>query len=141
MEEQNVFLLAYQYEVEKDDSIILLALMITALVLILFGLLVVATQTYVPTDRGSGELSIDVTDQNGETLSGESVQILDQETGEVLAEGVTDDDGEVEFNLEQGEYDVNVGDKVTSVTLGEETEQSVQVDRAPPELSVGTNGD
>lgn len=81
-----------------------------------------------------------VTDQNGDALSDETVQILDSETGEVLAEGVTDENGESEFNLEQGDYDVLAGDKTTKVSLGEETEQSVQVDRAPPELSVGIHG-
>lgn len=82
---------------------------------------------------GTGELTVNVTDQDGNAASGQEVQVLDPDTGEVIATGTTDDDGEVEFNLDQGDYEVVVGDKTRDVTLDEDTTADFTVDTTPPE--------
>lgn len=82
---------------------------------------------------GPGDLTATITDQNGQAVSGETIQILDPETGEVLFEGTTDEDGELETTLDQGEYDVRVGDETQSVTLGDEAELDFSIDTSPPQ--------
>ncbi|WP_276261271.1 hypothetical protein [Haloglomus litoreum] len=89
-----------------------------------------------PTDdlrAGSGELTVELTDQNGEPVSGQTVQIVDPETEEVVFEGSTDEDGELEATLDQGSYEVLVGDETKSVSLGDDAEVDLGIDTSPPE--------
>jgi len=90
---------------------------------------------------GTGELTVNVADQNGNAASGQEVQILDPDTGEVIATGTTDEDGEVEFELEQGDYEIVVGDKTQDVTLDDETTVDFTVNTSPPEPSETIPGD
>lgn len=82
---------------------------------------------------GTGELTVSVTDQNGEEIAGQEVTIIDPETEDTIATANTDDDGEVEVTLDQGEYTVVAGDSERDITLNEETEVDLSVNVAPPE--------
>ena len=93
----------------------------------------IAPQSGPDLRAGQGELTTVVTDQNGDAVAGESIQVLDSETDEVLFEGRTDEDGEIETTLDQGEYDVAVGGETQSVTLGADAEVSFSIDTSPPE--------
>lgn len=82
---------------------------------------------------GTGELTVEVVDQNGDAASGQDVQVLDPETGAVVASSTTGDGGEAEFTLDQGEYEVVVADSSRDVQLDEDTTVDLTVDVTPPD--------
>lgn len=82
---------------------------------------------------GIGELTVNVVDQNGGAASGQEVQILDPDTGQVIASTTTDEDGEAEFTLDQGDYEIVVGDSTQDIELGDETNVDITVDLSPSE--------
>lgn len=80
---------------------------------------------------GPGDLTATITDRNGQAVSGETVRVLGPETGEVLFEGTTDENGELETTLDQGEHDVRVGDETQSVSPSDEAEVDFSIDTSP----------
>lgn len=105
-------------------------------VLVAVGALSVWFAPFAPGDRsgGTGELTVAVESQDGESVAGEEVAVMNPETGEVVASGTTKENGEVSFTLPQSEYTIAVGDRTTDVDLDEEsTTVDLDVTVAPPD--------
>lgn len=67
-----------------------------------------------------GSLNGHVT-ENGQPLTGVTVEIIDIRTGELVAETVTDADGQYEYSVEPGEYGVRVRHENREATSETET--------------------
>lgn len=106
--------------------------------LVLAGSVTPMLTQFTPPDAqpdGIGDLDVVVTDQDGNAIAGETVQVLDPETGEILFEGTTDGDGELNTTLEAGEYDIRVGDTTQSTSVDSEDggEAEFEIVTAPPD--------
>jgi hypothetical protein len=121
---------------DGDDRRRALVVLAVVFVLVAVGAWSVAFGPFASGDRsgGTGELTVAVESQDGESVAGEEVAVMNPETGEVVASGTTKEDGRVSFTLPQSEYTIAVGDKTTDADLDDEsTTIGLDVTVAPPD--------
>lgn len=101
---------------------------ITALALVL-----AVTPTAGFAAQATGSITVQVTNaQTGEVVPGVQVNLVDPETGEVVATGVTDDEGNVVFeDMPLGEYQI-------SIVTGDDTAMAGPLVSLTPEATAVT---
>jgi uncharacterized protein YdeI (BOF family) len=68
---------------------------------------------------GPSTLGITVTTDEGNPVAGEQVTVINKKTGDEVFAGTTDNAGQINVTLPQGEYDVIVQDQQKKVKLDE----------------------